>query len=54
MVQEVPRRIGTKFNPYDTGVAKHTEKGLQHTLLFQVDNLKSSHKDPKVNDQFDK
>jgi hypothetical protein len=27
---------------------------LQHTLLFHVDDLKSSHKDPKVNDQFDK
>jgi hypothetical protein len=27
---------------------------LQHTLLFHVDYLKSSHNDPKVNDQFDK
>jgi hypothetical protein len=31
-----------------------SEKGSQHTLLFHVDDLKSSHKDPKVNDQFDK
>jgi hypothetical protein len=43
-------QIGFKFNPYDPCVANHTEKGSQHTLLFHVDNLKSSHKDPKVND----
>jgi hypothetical protein len=45
---------GFKFNPYDPWVANRTEKGSQHTLLFHVDDLKSSHKDPKVNDQFDK
>jgi hypothetical protein len=43
-----------KFNPYDPCVAIRTEKGLQHTLLFHVDDLESSHKDSKVNDQFDK
>ncbi len=45
---------GFKFNPYDPCVANRTEKGSQHTLLFHVDDLKSSHKDSKVNDQFDK
>jgi hypothetical protein len=45
---------GFKFNPYDPCVAKRTEKGSQHTLLFHVDDVKSSHKDSKVNDQFDK
>jgi hypothetical protein len=45
---------GLKFNPYDPCVANRTEKGSQHTLLFHVDDLKSSHKDSKVNDQFDK
>jgi hypothetical protein len=45
---------GFKFNPYDPCLANCTEKGSQHTLLFHVDDLKSSHKDSKVNDQFDK
>jgi hypothetical protein len=44
---------GFKFNPYDPCVANRTEKGSQHTLLFHVEDLKSSHKDSKVNDQFD-
>jgi hypothetical protein len=30
------------------------KKGSQHTLLFHVEHLKSSQKDPKVNDQFNK
>jgi hypothetical protein len=57
MVEEVPRRTqnkGFKFNPYDPCVANRTEKRSQHTLLFHVDDLKSSHKDSKVTDQFDK
>jgi hypothetical protein len=45
---------GFKFDPYDPCVANRTEKGSQHTLLFHVDDLKSSHIDSKVNDQFDK
>ncbi|WP_288992819.1 polyprotein of Ty1/Copia retrotransposon [uncultured Marinobacter sp.] len=45
---------GFRFNPYDPCVANREEKGSQHTLLFHVDDLKSSHKDRKVNDQFDK
>jgi hypothetical protein len=45
---------GFKFSPYDLCVANRTENGSQHTLLFHVDKLKSSHKDSKVNDQFNK
>jgi hypothetical protein len=45
---------GFKFNPYDPCVANGTDKGSPYTLLFNVDDLKSSHKDSKVNDQFDK
>jgi hypothetical protein len=48
------KQKGFKFNPYDPCVANRTENGSQHTLLFHVDDLKSSHKDSKVNDQFDK
>jgi hypothetical protein len=45
---------GFKFNPYDPCVVNRTEKGFHHTFLFHMDDLKSSHKDSKVNDQFDK
>jgi hypothetical protein len=44
---------GFKFNPYDPCVANRDKKGLQQTLLFHVDDLKSNHKDPKVNDEFE-
>jgi hypothetical protein len=43
-----------KFNPYDPCAANRQEKGSQHTLLFHVDNLKSSHIDSRVNDELDK
>jgi len=29
-------------------------KSAQHTVAFHVNDLKSSHKDPKVNDDFEK
>jgi len=29
-------------------------KSAEHTVVFHVDDLKSSHKDPKVNDDFAK
>jgi hypothetical protein len=48
------KQKGFKFNPYDPCVANRTEKGSQHALLFHVDDLKSSHIDSKVNNQFDK
>jgi hypothetical protein len=43
---------GFKFNPYDPCVANRMVKGKQHTIVFHVDDLKSSHKDKKVNDKF--
>ena len=47
-------QVGFVFNPYDPCVANRDERGSQHTLLFHVDDLKSTHKDPKVNNRFDK
>ena len=43
---------GFVFNPYDPCVANRMVNGKQHTVLFHVDDLKSSHVDPKVNDDF--
>jgi hypothetical protein len=36
--------IGFIFNPYDPCVANKKVHGLQQTILFHVDDLKSSHK----------
>ena len=44
--------IGFKINPYDPCVANRMINGTQHTITWHVDDLKSSHKDPKVNDKF--
>jgi hypothetical protein len=45
--------IGFKFNPYDPCVANRTVSGKQQTVRFHVDDLMSSHMDPKVNDEFE-
>ena len=42
--------IGIKFHDYDPCIANHMVNGKQHTVRFHVDNLLSSHVDPKVND----
>jgi hypothetical protein len=42
--------IGFKFNPYDACVANKMVRGSQLTVTFHVDDLKASHKDPKVID----
>jgi hypothetical protein len=42
---------GFQFNPYNPCVTNHEQNGLQQTLLFHVDNFKSSHKDPTVDDK---
>jgi hypothetical protein len=47
-------KTGFKFNSYDPCTANQPQKGSQQTIIFHVDNLKSSHKDSRVNDQFDK
>jgi hypothetical protein len=44
--------IGFKVNPYDPCVANRIINGNQHTVTWHVDDLKSSHVDPKVNDKF--
>ena len=44
--------IGYEVNPYDPCVANKMISGKQHTLTWHVDDVKSSHVDPKVNDAF--
>ena len=44
--------IGFEINPYDPCVANRNIKGTQHTICWHVDDLKSSHKDSTVNDEF--
>jgi len=44
--------IGFIFNPYDPCVANRAIENGIHTVRFHVDDLMSSHKDPKVNDEF--
>jgi hypothetical protein len=44
--------IGFKVNPYDPCVANRIVNGKQHTITWHVDDVKSSHLDPKINDEF--
>ena len=44
--------IGFEFNPYDPCIANRMRVGAQHTVRFHVDDLLSSHVNPKVNDKF--
>ena len=44
--------IGFIMNPYDPCVANRKIKGSQQTLVWHVDDIKSSHMDPRVNDEF--
>jgi hypothetical protein len=44
---------GFIFNPYNPCVANKKVLGSQQTILFHVDDLKSSHKLKLVNDQFE-
>ena len=46
--------IGFEVNPYDPCVANRMINGHQHTVAWHVDDVKSSHVDPKVNDNFHK
>ncbi len=43
---------GLEFNPCDPCVANKMVNGKQHTIRFHVDDLMSSHVEPKVNDEF--
>ncbi|KAL7565950.1 hypothetical protein ACA910_008408 [Epithemia clementina (nom. ined.)] len=44
--------IGFEVNPYDPCNANRMINGKQHTVTWHVDDLKSSHVDPKVNEEF--
>jgi hypothetical protein len=46
--------IGFEVNPYDPCVANRVVKGNKHTVRWHVDDLKSSHVDKRVNDEFRK
>jgi hypothetical protein len=43
---------GFEFNPYDPCIANRWVDHKRHTVRFHVDDLMSSHVDPKVNDDF--
>jgi hypothetical protein len=45
---------GFIFNPYDPCMANKKVQGSQETIVFHVDNLKSSHKSKSVNNKFEK
>jgi hypothetical protein len=44
--------IGFEVNPYDICVANRKVSGKQQTVTWHVDDLKSSHVDSRVNDNF--
>ena len=44
--------IGFTVNPYNVCVANCIVNGKQYTVVWHVDNLKSSHVDPEVNNDF--
>jgi hypothetical protein len=45
-------KAGYIFNSYDPCIANRRVNGSMQTVKFHVDDLKSSHIDPKVNDHF--
>jgi hypothetical protein len=46
------KKIGFKLNRYDMCVANRIVEGKQHTVVWHVDDMKTSHMDTKVNDEF--
>ena len=44
--------IGYEVNPYDNCVANKMINGKQHTITWHVDDVKASHEDAKVNEEF--
>jgi hypothetical protein len=46
------KTIGFEVNPYDPCVANRMVNGIQHTVTWYVDDVKSSVADPAVNDEF--
>ncbi|CAJ1934800.1 unnamed protein product [Cylindrotheca closterium] len=51
-LREDMEKHGFVFNPYDGCIANKIVNGKQQTIQFHVDDLLSSHIDPKVNDDF--
>jgi hypothetical protein len=45
-------QIGFEVNPYDPCVANRMVEGKHHTITWHVDDVKSSHVNKKVNDEF--
>jgi hypothetical protein len=45
--------IGFEVNPYDICVANRRVQGKQHTVTWHVDDVKSSHGNSEVNDDFE-
>ena len=45
-------KIGFKVNPYVQCMANKMVRGHQHTVTWHVDDIKSSHVDHKVKDEF--
>ena len=46
------QEAGYQINPYDPCVANKIINRKQHTVSWHIDDLKFSHKSPKVNDEF--
>jgi hypothetical protein len=44
--------IGFNVNPYDPCIANRMVNGKQHTIAWHVDDVKSSHINKTVNDEF--
>ena len=44
--------IGFQVNPYDPCVVNRIVKNRQHTVIWHVDDLKSTHANSEVNDDF--
>ena len=44
--------IGFVVNPYNPCIVNRIVEGKQHTITWHVDDLKSSHVSPKVNNEF--
>jgi hypothetical protein len=44
--------IWSNINPYDPCIANRIIKGTQHTIVWHVDDLKSSHELASVNKNF--
>ena len=46
------KTIGFELNPYDPCLANRMVNGQQHTIAWHVDDIKASHVQSKVNDEF--